>query len=97
MAQQIINHGATVGDKTGETVFASFKKAKENFAELYTKDALGTPITSVVYTSGDITQYVQGGVTYSITYLNGRVNTISDGVTTRTVTYNSNGTVAGYS
>ncbi|MDP3425500.1 MAG: hypothetical protein Q8S32_17300 [Burkholderiaceae bacterium] len=35
MAKQTINHGTTAGDKTGESLFAAFKKSKENFDELY--------------------------------------------------------------
>ena len=35
MAKQTINHGTTAGDGTGESLFGAFKKAKENFDELY--------------------------------------------------------------
>lgn len=35
MAKQDINYGSAVGDPTAESVFDSFKKAKENFDELY--------------------------------------------------------------
>jgi len=39
MAKQDINYGTTAGDGTGEILFNAFKKAKENFDELY--DATG--------------------------------------------------------
>lgn len=35
MAKQTINYGTTAGDGSGENLFAAFKKAKENFDELY--------------------------------------------------------------
>lgn len=35
MAKQDINYGTTAGDGTGESLFSAFKKAKENFDELY--------------------------------------------------------------
>lgn len=35
MAKQTINYGTTAGDGTGENLFSAFKKAKENFDELY--------------------------------------------------------------
>lgn len=38
MAKQDINYGSEVGDPTAESVFDSFKKAKENFDELYAAD-----------------------------------------------------------
>lgn len=53
------------------------------------------PISGVVYTNGRITQWVEGGVTYTATYnANGSFNTVSDGTTTRTVTYNGDGSFA---
>lgn len=35
MTQQIINHGTTAGDGTGESLFSAFQKANTNFAELF--------------------------------------------------------------
>lgn len=35
MAKQTINRGITAGDKTGESLFAAFGKANDNFTELY--------------------------------------------------------------
>jgi YD repeat-containing protein len=55
------------------------------------------PITSIVYTNGQITSYVESGVTYTLTYDgSGRVSTVIGGGLTRTVTYNGDGTVASY-
>ena len=35
MAEQVINIGATANDGTGDTLRESQRKARENFAELY--------------------------------------------------------------
>lgn len=58
---------------------------------------LGQPITAIAYSGGQISSYVQNGVTYTLGYnADGSINTVSDGTTTRTVTYNSDGSVASY-
>lgn len=55
------------------------------------------PITSIVYTNGQITSYVEAGVTYTLVYDGqGRVSTVTGGGLTRTVVYNGDGTVASF-
>lgn len=39
MAQQIINHGTTPGDGTGEELFYAHQKTNSNFSELFGNDA----------------------------------------------------------
>ena len=59
---------------------------------------IGRAVTSITYNaSGQVTQYVEGGITYTLTYnANGTVNTVSNGTITRTVGYNGDGSVATY-
>lgn len=41
MAKQDINYGTVAGDGTGENLFNAFKKAKENFDEIFTTPSYG--------------------------------------------------------
>jgi len=48
MSQQIINNGGFVNDPSAETIYASFSKAKSNFAELYGASVTGPPWHNVL-------------------------------------------------
>lgn len=55
-------------------------------------------ITDIVYTNGLVTSFKQDGVTWTVTYdSSNRPQVISNGRTTRTAVYNSDGTVASWS
>jgi len=46
MAEQVILNGAYPGDPSAESVYASFEKAKQNFAELYVSFLQGGEFTA---------------------------------------------------
>ena len=79
---------ATVGDN-GTNI------ANTAFVQIAIGNLTGS-IGSVVYTAGRITSYVANGVVYTVTYnpTTGQPVTVSDGTTTKTVSYNANGSFA---
>lgn len=59
---------------------------------------MSPPVTNLIYTDGMLTSYRIGSTTYTFTYdTANRPASVSDGTTTQTLTYNSDGTIAGIS
>lgn len=57
----------------------------------------GGEVSSITYSDGRVTAYVESGVTYTLTYdVQGRLETVAGNGITRTVTYNLDGAVASF-
>jgi hypothetical protein len=54
MAQEIINHGITAGDGTGEILFSSFEKCNNNFTELYSRTDIVNNTSITPLTASDL-------------------------------------------
>lgn len=64
MAQQLINHGSTPGDGTGESPFSGMQKANANFTELY---AAKTSLENAIATKAPINNPTFTGTVSGIT------------------------------
>jgi len=71
MAEQVILNGSYPGDPSAESTYASFEKAKQNFAELYASFLQGGE-----FTARGVLVYPYGS-SQTITYENGNIKTMS--------------------
>lgn len=96
MAKQDINYGTTAGDGTGEILFNAFKKAKENFDEVYNMTGweqitdssytVGSPLAIATGVTGKI---LTGTVTKIQTQLPSGVTTFWDETTDKLLGVNN--------
>jgi len=96
MAKQNIDYGTTAGDGTGDILFDAFKKAKENFDEVYsftgweqitdTTYTVGSPLTIATGVTGKIQT---GTVTKIQTQIPSGVTTFWDTTTDKLLAVNN--------